>query len=306
MNQYEVITEADLARIIGISYTSIKEILNDVGNEYREYHVKKKAGGYRKISVPSARLAYCQEFFAKLLAAEPVSACAMGFVHQKSIKTNVMKHIESNFMLTVDLKDFFGSITSSMVHRYFVEYGFNKVTAYKITMLLTLRGKLPQGSCASPVLSNIIFKELDTTLHERYINKGFIYTRYADDITISSINPINKDEEIISISNILNQKNFKINNLKTRMYNIENYLEVTGIKILRNESGRYITPRRSYIRGLERELYFIKKYGLTSYKRHNQIVNVYYKEEILGKIHFVNFINPEKARKLYSLYNEVL
>ena len=47
-------------------------------------------------------------------------------------------------------------------------------------------GVLPQGAPTSPMLSNLVAKNLDEDLYEYSQNNNFIYSRYADDLTFSA------------------------------------------------------------------------------------------------------------------------
>lgn len=47
-------------------------------------------------------------------------------------------------------------------------------------------GVLPQGAPTSPMLSNLAARNLDEALYDFAQNNGFVYTRYADDITFSA------------------------------------------------------------------------------------------------------------------------
>ncbi|MCW0380276.1 hypothetical protein NB697_003122 [Xanthomonas sacchari] len=48
------------------------------------------------------------------------------------------------------------------------------------------QGYLPQGAPTSPMLSNLVMKSFDEKLRELAKKKGFFYSRYADDITLST------------------------------------------------------------------------------------------------------------------------
>jgi len=49
-----------------------------------------------------------------------------------------------------------------------------------------LIGVLPQGAPTSPMLSNLAAVKLDKLLYDYAQSKGFVYTRYADDIALST------------------------------------------------------------------------------------------------------------------------
>jgi len=78
--------------------------------------------------------------------------------------------------------------------------GYRQDGAEIIKRICCLNGGLAQGSPASPVLSNIVFSDLDHRLEEIAIKHNTRLTRYADDITFSGIGPYpdGLKEEVIS------------------------------------------------------------------------------------------------------------
>lgn len=87
-----------------------------------------------------------------------------------------------------------------------------------------------------------------------------------------------------------------------------------GNKILTGISLATGKPRlpRDYRRKLEKDLYFIAKYGLNSHISHNKIRNPHYLESLLGKIGYWLMIEPDNLfakqmrEKLIKEYNDKL
>ncbi len=82
-------------------------------------------------------------------------------------------------------KDFFPSTRAARVQRYFRAIGWNRAAAGLLLRLCTHEGGLPQGAPTSPRLSNLVNFRLDARLSAMAARLGAVYTRYADDITIS-------------------------------------------------------------------------------------------------------------------------
>ena len=61
--------------------------------------------------------------------------------------------------------------------------GRNALT--KALSLCFLNGGLPQGTPISPMLTNLMMIPFDHAIAGQLWKDGFVYTRYADDITIS-------------------------------------------------------------------------------------------------------------------------
>jgi hypothetical protein len=88
-------------------------------------------------------------------------------------------------VLRFDLCDFFPSTRAERVRQYFRRIGWNRPAAKLLARLCTHEGGLPQGAPTSPRLSNLVNYRLDARLAGMAAKLGGVYTRYADDITIS-------------------------------------------------------------------------------------------------------------------------
>ena len=131
----------------------------------------------------------------------------------------------SKWFLQIDLKDFFNSITGEWLKKMLKEvYPFRFLEEEWLNKLIEaslLNGVLPQGSHLSPLLTNLIMVPIDHDLTEQLHNyKGhhYVYTRYADDITISCKEKFNVDEILQIIKGCFRKWEvpFRINNEKTR------------------------------------------------------------------------------------------
>ena len=85
---------------------------NNIFHRYRQFKIKKKSGGFRQITAPRNQsfmllLRYVNEIFKAIYIP---SNYAMGFTEQRSVTTNAHIHKEQNYVLNIDLKDFFPSI----------------------------------------------------------------------------------------------------------------------------------------------------------------------------------------------------
>lgn len=160
----------------------------------------------------------CTNFLENIM----ISDVAYGFVKNNSYVDYLYPHVnfyKKNNYLRLDIKDFFGSINYEIL-KSTISYYFNndmsieeKELLIEYTLeILTYEKLVVQGAVTSPVISNIVFRELDIRIL-RYCRKyGIKYTRYADDLLFSSDNTrIFNDVFILGISKILKSKSFNIN-----------------------------------------------------------------------------------------------
>lgn len=112
----ELTSEASLLTHLGVSVKELKKIWWFRGRMYHRFEIAKGGGRSRVINAPDNRLKYLQRQIAPLLdqlyrVRNPVH----GFVAGKSVKTNALAHLRKRFVLDVDLKDFFPSITENRI-----------------------------------------------------------------------------------------------------------------------------------------------------------------------------------------------
>lgn len=155
---------------------------------YRRFTVPKRRGGQRTIDAPSDDLKLLQRrVYKKLLLHLPVHPAATGFVRRRSIVNNALPHSNRPVVISLDLADFFPSISDRQVLKAWRAIGWNKESARILTNICTNDGRLPQGAPTSPAISNLTCRKLDVRLTAYMQGKQVHgrYTRYADDLTFS-------------------------------------------------------------------------------------------------------------------------
>lgn len=255
---------------------------------YRQFSIPKRSGGLREITAPYPSLKEVQEWIYKyILSKVPVHGCVHGFVEKRSILTNVKPHLGKQFMLKVDLKDFFPSITINRVIQVFKSIGYTHDVAFYLASLCCYEDVLPQGSPASPMISNIIAKHMDRRLYRLAKKYGYVYTRYADDIAFSG------DEIAVAfiryVKDIVTDCGFTVNENKVRLYGKNGNKILTGISLA---SGKPRVPR-DFRREIEKDLFYIRKFGLEAHMNHMKIRRYNYINSIIGKVDFWRMVEPE-------------
>ena len=183
-------TNAQLAEYCGVSWDELRMLAYAEGiKRYTEWLVPKKNGeGFRRISSPMANLRRVQRAITKGLSESysPLK-CVHGFVCERNVAMNALQHTRKRTVLTLDLKDFFPSISAPRVRGLFMKaMNFPQDVADTLTNLVCHEGSLPQGAPTSPVISNMICFKMDRALLNFAANNGLTYTRYADDLVFSS------------------------------------------------------------------------------------------------------------------------
>lgn len=120
------------------------------------------------------------------------------------------------------------------------------------------RNVLPQGAPTSPVITNIVCQKLDYLLSGVAKRFGLKYSRYADDITFSSMHNVYQPESefLKELHRIITEQNFHIKESKTRLQKDGYRKEVTGLLV--NEK---VNVQQRYIKQLRMWLYYWERYG---------------------------------------------
>lgn len=222
------------------SYSEFEQIINQPS--YIHYTIPKKKSGKREIYAPQEDLKRLQKRLNYFLQGYYLCSCpneVHGFVIQPyylgktcNILENAKPHVKKKYVLNIDLKDFFPSISAKRVKELFLSeiFNFNEEIATALTLLTTFKGKLPIGAPTSPVLSNYICLALDKDLLEFSTVHELTYTRYADDLTFSS-NYLITSDHILDIINIIKNQNFSINEKKLRLQTSNQKQSVTGLTV---------------------------------------------------------------------------
>jgi hypothetical protein len=153
---------------------------------YEEFSIPKRSGGMRTIEAPSPELKSVQrQILRRLLRRLRAHPAATGFESGASIVRHARHHQGRAVVMRLDVKDFFPSTTAEQVRHYFRGIGWNRPASEILVRLCTHKGHLPQGAPTSPRLSNLVNYRIDARLAGMASCFGAVYTRYADDITLS-------------------------------------------------------------------------------------------------------------------------
>ena len=287
-------------------------------SHYIRFKIPKKTGGERLISAPLPRLKKAQEWILRnILDKLELNDAAHGFRCDRSIVTNAQPHVGTDVIINFDLKDFFPSISYKRVKGLFQSFGYSEAAATIFALLCTestleeieldnqtyyvatTERHLPQGSPASPAISNLLCRRLDKRLTAMATKLGFIYTRYADDLTFSAsgdnlqniCNILNRTESIV------NHEGFTLNQEKTRIMRKSRQQEVTGVVVNSQPNICNKTLKR-----FRATLFQIEKDGLEG-KTWGNSSNLL--ASIQGFANFVAMVNPEKGAELLARIKKI-
>jgi RNA-directed DNA polymerase len=305
-------TDEEIALAMGISveklrFLAFNPLRSSPTTHYFYFPIKKKTGEERKISAPMPDLKAAQRWILKnILEKLELHEAAHGFCQNRSIVTNAKPHVSASAIVKIDLEDFFGSISYKRVKELFNELGYSEAAATIFGLICTIgqikdleKRHLPQGSPASPAISNLICFSLDRRLATMAKNLDFFYTRYADDLTFScSENVTDKISNLIKESKlIINNEGFQINPDKTQILTQTVQQQVTGIVV-----NKKLNISRKTLKAFRATLYQIEQEGLSN-KTWSNSPNLI--ASITGFANYVSMVNPSKGLEFLAAIERI-
>ena len=264
---------------------------------YRDFKIKKRNGGERYLAQPSPELKTLQYWVLNnILNKIPVSKAAYAYKKGDSIKKHAQLHSKSRFVFHADILNFFPSIRSSHLIDILRTYKniFDDLDLDLESSLLDIKricfrkDTLCIGAVSSPAISNIIMSSFDSALLNYCKAKNYIYSRYADDIYISSNTYI--DKSIVDFLRLeLDRKGVKSQPPLQTFYSPKYRRKITGVFLTEKSQISVGTERRTKIKKMIYE---------------KLIHNKGNPDEILGHLSFLKDIEPNTYNNLIIKYSK--
>jgi RNA-directed DNA polymerase len=296
---------------------------------YRLFQIPKKSGDVREIAAPITPLKIVQGKLHQVLTAvyEP-RAAAHGFVRERSIVTNARKHQRKRWVLNLDLEDFFPSIHFGRVRGLFMAKPccFPEDVATTLARICCYRSKLPQGAPTSPIVSNMICARMDKELSQLAERYRCVYTRYADDITVSTSQaafpsdiarlrtyPAVPEVELgTALTDIVAANGFGVNRQKVRLRRYNRRQEVTGLTV-----NQFPNVTKRFLRRLRAMLHAWGKFGYEAAEdafrdqwdrkyRSPDREPVSFRRVIEGNLEYLKMVRGEKSAPYLRYYQKFL
>lgn len=291
--------EKEIARFLGIDENTVNEIISDTKKHYSKFFIWKDEEHTKKrwIEAPDEILKGIQEHILRsILYKMAPTKFAHGFIHGRSIVSCAKEHTGKKFVLKLDLKNFFPSISRDMV------YGamFSELTPENVKIIIPaielclMDGRLPQGAPTSPAISNIVCKPLDMVLYGIAERFGFTYTRYADDLIFSS-----NDDTIYKVIPIIKSTIVKfglvVNEKKVKVLKKHQRQTVTGLVVNADGKTSIRRKKRMNLRAFMHQILIGKK--------PLDRVNI---NRLRGNVNLINMANPEQGKWFVEKFNEII
>ena len=269
---YDLQTPEDVAALLDIEYKQLQYLLYHTNHHqrYTTFIIPKASGEDRCITAPTRQLKALQRSLNNVFQdVYRVKPSVHGFVHKRSIRTNAEAHIGKRYILNIDIQNFFPAINFGRVRGLFMGPPYHRPpsVATVLAQLCCHANQLPQGAPTSPIVANMICAKLDSQLQHTAQTFRCYYTRYADDMTFSTniatfpsalaiINALGQIEIGPTLTQVIRDNGFQINQQKVRLQQRRERQEVTGLTV-----NKFPNVNRSYIRQIRAMLYAWGKFG---------------------------------------------
>lgn len=323
-----LLSTGQLAALLKITHARLAYILYQIPRErhYTTASFPKRRGGLRELHIPHPALKRLQRRLCTILnEVYGGRAPVHGFVPGRSILTHARQHAGRRHVLNVDLKDFFPSISFQRVRGMLLAkpYALPKPVASWIAQLVSPKDGLPQGAPTSPIISNMICSRLDRDLLKIAAKHRCIYSRYADDITISTSRrqfpeALASEVEYDGVKRLvlggeltkaIESNWFSVNELKVRLRTKYQHQETTGLTV-----NEFPNVKREFVRQIRAMLHAIRKFGYPAAQQEYNAKYVHRKKGsrpvsllyvLRGKLEFLRFIRGVSSPVYLRLAHEM-
>lgn len=286
-------TLADLAGTIGLPLTQLERLL--IKPDYITVRLPKRGSGYRTIDIPSPAVKAVQAWILRaILSPIALDPAATAFRIGYSLLENVSPHVNQPFVWSMDVVDFFGSIRIGRIRQFFESLGYPKEISPVLASLCCFNQRLPQGAVTSPTLSNLVCVRMDRDIREYSVTRNVMYTRYADDITLSARSPGALRPVLQFVRSVLKREGFREHPNKTRVMRPGQKHEITGLIITDNNE---ISIGRKTYRKLRTAIDRLEKGRELEGFDHG-------KESILGWLRYLKSVDQSSYDRLTAYWNQ--
>ncbi len=243
-----------LSKTSGIQTAKLMSLAETASNRYKVYTIPKRTGGNRLIEHPSRELKAVQRWLVRAVFARfPIHEAATAYRKGAGIRANAERHQYTRFTNRFDFKNFFPSFSADRV-RLFVREQTNALGMELserdldfVVNIVCRHGRLTIGAPSSPAITNAMMFAFDQRMHHECEKRGLIFTRYADDIFVSS----SEAGRLGNIGQIIAKCKREIPHLQLRLN--QSKTAHLSKKYRRTVTGVVITPQNTLSIGRERK-----------------------------------------------------
>ena len=321
-----IIDDFALAMHLGVRCRTLWYLIVNKRDMYTRFTIPKKTGGKRVIHAPDARLKYVQGRIDQvLLRTQYLSDSVGAYRPGRGCRESAERHAGHYVRVALDIHNFFPSHSRAEV-RHFIRrnFGYDHRVRSMIADLCTVgerivskgsatireRHATPQGSPASPTLCNLMAQEsIDTPILSYLKDSGWVYTRYADDITLSHPEKktrVDIQSVIDNVVGLIQAGGYRENRKKRRVQRQPAQQKMLGMVVNVHPNIPRYTYRvyRALLHNCLNHGFVVNaiRYGFdlaeSTTGDDDDVLTLSFIAHLTGKINYFHSVNPVKAAKL--------
>jgi len=281
-----------LADILKVPPDTLEEVSVSSSKNYRPFMLAKPPRPFERRYVPRPRpidnplqdLKWIQQrIYRRLLKPICFPSHILGAVRNRSVMDNAERHLASNLLVTLDVRQCFPSITNAHIYRVWSEFlRCSPPVARMLTRLTTFDRHLPQGAPTSPLLANLFIWMIDKPIRATCEQLVVAYSTWIDDLAFSGGRARDLIEPSISL---LADNGLKVKREKIRIMGPRAVKLLTGTRLGLSE-GRAPKEKISRVRAGIHNL----RVGLVSPNDEERYI-----VSLLGQLRFIHQLCPRDA-----------
>ena len=330
-----LLTLGHLAQHTQVPYWRLRAVVRRAPGSYRHFTIRKRSGGRRTISVPHPEVMLVQRWLTQhVLNKQPVHPASYAFKPGSSIVHCAARHTGARWLVKMDISGFFGSISEVSVFKVFRRLGYSRLVSFELARLTTCVtknpyryasrkwsnytpyetighyndsriGHLPQGAPTSPMLSNLVMREIDAKIASAARRASLTYTRYSDDLTFSTRRNFSRSQAqtlVRTVYDLLRAVGLYANKRKTVIAPPGARMVVLGLMV----DGTKPRLSRQFRDSLRQQLYYLQKFGPIEHMRKREFETVLgMKHYIRGQIDFARMVDSSFSEKMMNHFDSV-
>lgn len=188
----------------------------------------------------------------KLLTQVQFPSYLTGSLSGNDYVSNASIHLGAQEIISEDIQSFFDSISAVEVFNIWKNFfGFSIEVSELLTTLTTKDGKLYQGVPTSSYIANLVFWWKEKFLVEKLNKKNIRYSRYVDDITLSSptrLSDENRTWAIAQVYAMIGSSELKVNRKKQKILRAGKPMLIMGLHVNSKKNPTLPKQTRSAMR----------------------------------------------------------
>lgn len=220
----------------------------------------------------------------------------------RSYHSNAQAHVYRSLLINEDISGFYPSTTTSNINDVWLcFFKFHPDVADVLTKLTTYNGVLPQGWITSTHLANLVLWRSEPKTVARLESAGFTYSRWIDDVTVSSsdfVKPEHKTQVVSEIYRMMQRSGYKPKRTKHDLATAGQKMQVMNL----NVDKHYASIPKKERKFTRSAVHRCTLYSPTA-RNSQEYINLW--DKASGRVATLRSLHPAEAQKLRNQLNAV-